>query len=254
VTARRIALLVEYEGTAYGGSQLQKNTPSIQGDLERAIERLTGQRARVAFAGRTDAGVHALNQVAAFTTETRHSPTVLHRGLNALLPESIAIKHAAEVDASFDPRRHAAARVYRYLVRNTLVRSPFWRTRAWHVPRALDLEAMQQAAALLVGEHDFAAFSRREGVTTRRHVYRCEVSRDGRLVKVEMEANAFLRGQVRRTIGLLVQVGLGKRPPDDVSQVLRKAQPASAGPVAPAHGLYLVHVAYPALDLEAQIR
>jgi tRNA pseudouridine38-40 synthase len=249
---RRIALVLEYDGTGFGGSQIQKNAPSIQGTLEDKIEKLTGTHARVAFAGRTDAGVHARGQVAAFTTASALEAAVLMRGLNAWLPESIAVRSAVEVDERFDPRRHARSRTYRHAVYNAPVRSPLLRAHAWHVAEPLDVAAMQEAALMLIGEHDFAAFSRREPTTTVRCVHRCEVDPERRLVTIEIEANAFLRQQVRRTAGALVRVGLGKLTPAAFGELLRRAEPATAGPVAPAHGLCLLRVAYPGLDLRPE--
>jgi tRNA pseudouridine38-40 synthase len=246
---RRLALVLEYNGSRYGGSQLQKRTPSIQGELETAIEKLTGERSRASFAGRTDAGVHALGQVAAFTTASSLATEVFVRGLNAWLPEDIAVRQAIEAPSGFDPRRHASGRTYRYTIYNAPVRSPLRRSHAWHVIDPLDITAMQRAAKALVGEHDFAAFSRREGVTTVRCVRRCEATREGCLVTLEIEANAFLRQQVRRTVGALVQVGAGKLSGAAFRQLLRRAEPATAGPVAPARGLCLLRVDYPGLDL-----
>ncbi len=255
MTARRLALLLEYDGSPpLAGSQLQKHAPSVQGELEAALQQLTGEQTRVAFAGRTDAGVHAFGQVTAFTTASKLKTEVFVRGLNALLPASIAVRNAIEAPADFDPRRHASSRSYRYVIYNTPARSPLWRARAWHVAEPLDTAAMQSAADALVGEHDFAAFSRREGVSTVRCIRRCAVERRPPLVEVEIEANAFLRHQVRRTVGALAQAGLGKQTPAGLRKLLRRAEPASAGPVAPACGLYLVRVAYPGLDLEAGMR
>jgi tRNA pseudouridine38-40 synthase len=251
---RRLALLIEYDGTGSGGSQIQKNAPSIQGTLERALEQLTGERLRLAFAGRTDAGVHALGQVAAFTTTSLLATDVFVRGLNAWLPPRIAVRRALEVDESFDPRRQASSRTYRYTVYNAPERSPLWRERAWHIAEPLDVEAMRAAAAALPGEHDFAAFSRREPTTTIRCLRRCDVARDGALVTIEVEANAFLRQQVRRTAGTLARAGRGELTAADVRRLLREALPCSAGPVAPAWGLCLVRVAYPGLDLGGETR
>jgi len=252
---RRLALVIEYDGSPpLAGSQIQKNAPSIQGEIESALRKLTGERLRVAFAGRTDAGVHARGQVAAFTTASRLKTEVFVRGLNAWLPQSIAVRCAAEVDETFDPRRDASRRTYRYLIYNAPVASPLWRARAWHVAEPLDTERMQRAARLLAGEHDFAAFSRREGVTTVRRVYRCHVRARPPLVTVEVEANAFLRQQVRRTVGALAQVGRGKLTVVGFHGLLRRAEPASAGPVAPPQGLYLIRVTYPGLDLEGRMR
>ena len=254
VEGRRLALVLEYDGSRYGGSQIQKNSPSIQGELESALHSLTGERLRVAFAGRTDAGVHALGQVAAFTTTSRLKTEVFVRGLNAWLPDSIAVQSATEVDEAFDPRRHASRRQYRYLIYNRPVASPLWRGRAWHVAEPLNVERMQRAAALLAGERDFAAFSRREGVSTVRRVYGCRVRAQPPLVTLEIEANAFLRQQVRRTVGALAQVGRGKLTVAAFRGLLRRAEPASAGPVAPPQGLYLVRVSYPGLDLASRMR
>jgi tRNA pseudouridine38-40 synthase len=248
--SRRIALVVAYDGSRFSGSQIQQTSPSVQGELEAALHKLTGERLRIAFAGRTDAGVHASGQVAAFTTASRLKTEVFVRGLNVRLPEQIAVQHAVDVDAQFDPRRHASSRTYRYTVYNAPVRSPLWRNHAWHVSAPLDAKAMQAAASALVGEHDFAAFSRREpGASTVRCLHRGQVARRGPLVTVELEANAFLRQQVRRTVGALVQVGLGKLTRAAFRQLLGRAEPASAGPVAPAHGLCLIRVSYPGLDL-----
>ncbi len=252
---RRIALVLEYDGgPPLSGSQLQKNAPTVQSELEAALRNLTGERVRVAFAGRTDAGVHALGQVAAFTTTSRLKTEVFVRGLNAWLPETIAVRTATEVDERFDPRRHASRRTYRYLIHNAPVASPLWRHRAWHIPEPLDIDRMQRAARLLAGEHDFAAFSRREGVPTVRHMFRCQMRSRPPIVSIEIEANAFLRQQVRRTAGSLAQVGRRKLSLAAFRGVLRRAEPASAGPVAPARGLYLVRVAYPGLDLSPEIR
>jgi tRNA pseudouridine38-40 synthase len=246
---RKIALVLEYDGSRYGGSQVQKNAPSIQGALEDAIEQLTGERQRVAFAGRTDAGVHALGQVAAFRTSSELATEVFERGLNALLPQDIAVRRACDAPEGFDPRRHASSRTYRYTVYNATVRSPLRRGSAWHVTEPLDVEEMRRAAATLVGQHDFAAFSRREGVTTVRCVRRCDVTRKSESITIEMEANAFLRQQVRRTAGALVRVGSGRMAVEAFRALLQSAEPATAGPVAPPQGLCLVAVSYPGLDL-----
>lgn len=246
---RRIALVLEYDGTGYSGSQVQSDAPSIQQTLETAIEQLTGARPRVAFAGRTDAGVHARGQVAAFDTSSSLETPVFVSGLNAHLPDQIAVRWACEVNAEFDPRRHAVSRVYRYTIHNEAARSPLVRYRAWHVREPLDAGVMQQAASVLIGEHDFASFTRDEGISTVRCVHRCEVSSKPPNVFVEMEANGFLRNQVRRTVGALVQVGGGKLGVEGFQRLLDVPELASAGPVAPPQGLCLESVVYPGLDL-----
>ena len=247
--SRRIALVLEYDGSGYGGSQRQSNARSIQAELEKALELLTGEQLRPTFAGRTDAGVHAQGQVAAITTTSALESNTFVQGLNSWLPDDIAVRHAADVDARFNPRRDAAHRTYRYTIYNAQVRSPLWHSRAWRFPQPLDVAAMQRAAEGLVGTHDFAAFSRREGVPTVRCVSRCLVERDGALVTVEMQATAFLRQQVRRTTGALTQVGAGLLSLRDFRALLKRAEPCTAEPVAPPHGLCLIEVAYPGLDL-----
>ncbi len=243
---RRIALLLEYDGSAYGGSQIQRNAPSIQAELERAIRQLTGETVRAAFAGRTDAGVHALGQVAAFTTGAQHDVATFVRGLNALLPDDIAVRAAVEAPAGFDPRRHARSRRYRYLIWNAPERSPLRRRVMWHVRVPLDEARMAREAAALIGEHDFASFgaSPGPGRSTVRRMLRAEVRRQGACLAVEVEANAFLPHQVRRTVGALVEVGCGRLPEGTFHRWLDEPRPGTAGPAAPPHGLCLVQVTY----------
>jgi tRNA pseudouridine38-40 synthase len=240
-------LLLEYDGAAYGGSQRQKNAPSIQAALEEAIERLSGQAPRTAFAGRTDAGVHALGQVAAFDTEAEHSLDVWRRALNALLPPDIAVRSVAEAEAGFDPRRHARSREYAYTIWNRPVRAPLLARRSWHVAASLDSDRMQQAAASLIGEHDFAAFgaSPGPGRSTRRRIYRADLLGGGKQVTLTIEGNAFLPHQVRRTVGALVEIGKGRLAPESFARWLALPEPGIAGPAAPPHGLCLMRVSYP---------
>jgi tRNA pseudouridine38-40 synthase len=241
---RRIAVVLEYDGTAYRGSQYQENGPSIQAELESAVEKLTGETVRAAFAGRTDAGVHALGQAAAFDVASGLKPAEFVSGINHFLPADIAVREARVVAAEFDPRRGARSRAYRYRIENRPVRSPIERDRAWHVPKPLDVAAMQRAARRLEGAHDFAAFAGPYEGTTARTLRRCEVRGACGHVAVEMEAQAFLPHQVRRTVGPLVEVGLGRMTEDELAALLDLATPSSAGPAAPACGLYLVRIAY----------
>jgi tRNA pseudouridine38-40 synthase len=244
---RRLALLVEYEGTGFGGSQYQKNTGTIQDALERALSSLTGEPIRVALAGRTDAGVHARGQVAAFSTRSRHSPDVFLRALNHHLPDQIAVRAVREVRPDFDPRRRASARWYRYTVYNGRQRPALFRRFVWQVAEPLDVEAMRTAAEALLGEHDFAAFTQPSLAgrqSTRRRVVRAEVSRRGRRLTLDVEANAFLRRQVRRIAAVLVEVGRGKLSPKEFEAVLREARPGAASRTAPARGLCLMKVRY----------
>jgi tRNA pseudouridine38-40 synthase len=249
-SGRRIALLLEYDGTAYCGSQYQDNGPSIQSELEAAVNKLTGESMRAAFAGRTDSGVHALGQVAALDTRSRLSAPELMSGINHFLADDIVVVSATEVAAGFDPRRDARSRTYRYRIENRGARLALERWRAWHVARPLDVAAMQGAAGLLRGKHDFAAFAGAYESSTVRTLRRCEVSARCGRVTVEFEAQAFLPHQVRRTVGPLVEIGLGRMTEATLGELLREAAPSSAGPAAPAHGLYLVSIAYDGLEFE----
>ena len=243
---RRFALLLEYDGSRYAGSQLQANAETIQGVLEAAIVRTTGAHARVAFAGRTDAGVHARGQVACFTTNTALDEPTLQRALNARLPEDVAVRCVAAVDEAFDPRRDAVGRWYRYEIDNSAVRSPLARLRAWHVAARLDVSAMAEAAGRLVGVHDFAAFAsplENRGASTERALRRFDARRAGSKIFLDVEANAFLPHQVRRMTGALVEVGKGRMSVEQYRGML-EGGPASAGPSAPPHGLYLMKVHY----------
>ena len=253
VAGRRIAVLLEYDGTAYSGSQYQENGPSIQAELETAIRKLTSEEARAAFAGRTDAGVHALGQVASFETRSRLPQAEFVSGLNHFLPEDIVVRAAKDVVREFDPRRQATGRLYRYRIDNRAVRSPLERNRSWQVGRPLDVAAVQRAARLLEGKHDFAAFAGPHDGRTERTLRRCEVTACGGHVTVEMEAQAFLPHQVRRTVGPLVEVGLGRIDEKVLAAWLDEARASAAGPAAPSCGLYLVSVAYEGFDFEPEV-
>ena len=243
---RRLALLIEYDGTRFAGSQLQTNARTVQGILEAAVAKTTAEQARVAFAGRTDAGVHAEGQVASFVTETALDTETMQRALNAWLPEDVVVWAVAEVDAAFDPRRSAVRRRYRYVIDNRPMRPALNRLRAWHVASPLDEAAMARAACAVLGHRDFAAFASRleaEGASTMRNLGRFDVTRAGDTVTCVLEANAFLPHQARRMAGALVEVGKGRLSVEEYAGLLQ-GEPATAGPAAPAHGLYLERVFY----------
>lgn len=243
----KIALIMEYEGTRYHGSQIQKRVPTIQGELERALAMVTGEKIRTSYAGRTDHGVHAKGQVAAFRTDSSLSPKTIARALNHYLPDDIAIRDAFAVDDNFDPRKDALSREYCYYIWNSATPSPLMRRSAYFVPQPLEVAAMNEACQALIGTHDFAPFSSSvNGLkNTVRTMYKAEVARDGDLVSCHMVANAFLPHQVRHTMGALVKVGLGKGEVAAFREILRSKKPATAGPALPPHGLCLLKVNYP---------
>lgn len=242
---RQLAFLVEYDGAAYHGSQWQPNAPTIQRALEEAAQRLTGQQVRIALAGRTDAGVHARGQVFSLVTSAPYGVETFVRALNNYLPADIAVRAGAEVPRTFDIRRQAKSRLYRYVIYNDRRRSPLWRHRAWHIATALDMTAMARAAQALVGRHDFASFTRpRPGTSTTRTLLRAELRRCGPLLSFLMEADAFLPQQVRRSVGALAQVGLGKMAVEEFQRLVAQPRPNVAGPAAPPTGLYLIRVDY----------
>lgn len=244
--SRRFALLLEYDGTRFAGSQLQPNARSVQGVLEEAIERVTIERSRVSMAGRTDAGVHAYGQVASFVSGTRLEPAVLKRALNACLPEDVVVRALRAVAESFDPRRQALRRHYRYLIDSRDERPALERQRMWSVPGPLDVQAMSVAARSIQGRHNFAAFAgalENPGASTLRDLQRFDVNSSGRTIVCDATANAFLPHQVRRMVGALVEVGRGRLSPEQYAALL-SGPPGSAGPAAPAHGLYLLCVDY----------
>jgi len=242
---RKLALIVEYDGTRYSGFQFQLGAPTIQGDIERALAKLTGERVRVVGAGRTDAGVHAKGQVVSFSSFSTLPPRTLTKALNFYLRPDIAVKVANEVGSDFDARRDALSREYRYRILNSPTPSPLEQRFAYFVPTALDIDAMNEACQCLVGCHDFASFTGPTSRRTVREVYKAEVSREEELVFFDMVANAFLNKQVRCTVGSMIRVGLVRLTVEGFQEVMRAKRPGLAAPVAPPQGLYLMKVNYP---------
>ncbi len=244
----KIVLTIEYDGRRYHGFQLQAKEPTIQGELERALQKLTGERIRVIAASRTDAGVHARGQVIGFKTSSSLPTRAFIYGLNYYLPRDIAVKEVHQVDERFNVRRGAIRREYSYFILNRPTRSPLWEGFAYHLSGRLDIEAMNQACAALLGEHDFASFasSLEERIkNTRRRIYEVSVRREGELVIFNIAANSFLPHQVRNTVGALLKVGLGKMSLEEFYSIMEKKKPGLAGPAVPACGLYLERVVYP---------
>ena len=245
-------LTLAYEGTTLVGWQRQAAGVSVQGLLEAALATLDDQPVAVVGAGRTDAGVHALAQVAGCALRRDIDAATLVRALNAVLPETVRVLTAVDVPAAFHPRFDARAKAYRYRIWNGEVLSPFERAYAWHIPApALDLDAMAAAAAALEGRHDFAAFqgTGSDTHTTERTVFSSRVERShphDPLITYDIRGDGFLRHMVRTIAGTLVEIGRGRHAADWIGRVLASRDRAQAGRTAPAHGLFLVGVDYDA--------
>jgi tRNA pseudouridine38-40 synthase len=243
----RVRMVVAYDGGEFSGWQLQPDRPTVQAALESALGRVLGHAVRVEGAGRTDAGVHARGQVAAFMTERSPDLRALQLSLNALAGPAVSILEMTPAADDFDPRRDAARRVYEYRIRNHPWPSPFSRRYAWHVHGPLDAGAMRRAATLVVGEHDFSSFqaSDCDAEHAVRRIERSELRPEGDDLVYEVAATAFLRHMVRAIVGTLVEVGRGDRTVEDFGRLVAARDRRLAGPTAPAHGLCLVRVEYP---------
>lgn len=243
----RIALGIEYDGSNYHGWQKQEQVPSIQAAVENALSKVANHPVTVACAGRTDAGVHALEQVIHFDTDAKRELIAWVFGTNTYLPPDIRVQWAKEVPADFHARFSAIARQYRYVIYNHKTPSAIWRNYAlWH-QFPIDIDLMQTAANYLLGEHDFSAF-RGSGCQSRsacRNVQFIEVSRDGEMIHIEVKANAFLLHMVRNIVGMLLEVGSGRRPPIWAQEVLLSRDRKQNADTAPAQGLFLVTAIYP---------
>jgi tRNA pseudouridine38-40 synthase len=244
-------ITLAYDGTDYVGWQRQSNGVSIQGLIEDALHALDGREVIVAGAGRTDAGVHALGQVAAFTLARELEPGALLRALNAHLPYAIRVLSAEYAAPAFHPRFGARTKTYRYRLWNGDVMSPFERRFAWHVPGPLDVEAMRAAARLIEGRHDFSAFQATGSsvATTERDVLKSTIesaihNSQSAMLTYEVVGSGFLRHMVRIIVGSLVEVGRGRQPAEWISAVIASGDRAMAGPTAPPDGLFLVRVEY----------
>lgn len=246
MTDRILRLMLEYDGTEFCGWQLQDGHRTVQGVLEEAIRKMSGETVRVRGAGRTDSGVHAKGQVAAFATATAIPALGFLRGLNGLLPHDVAVVHAEDAPPGFDPRRHARGKIYRYTYWNNEVRTPLAERYTWHVRAPLDVAAMSEAGARLVGEHDFSAFRAADCERTNpmRIVRRIDLNRSGPRVELDVEATAFLKNMVRIIAGTLCAVGRGEMSALDVARILAERDRTKAGMTAPASGLCLLQVLY----------
>ena len=248
---RYLKVTLSYDGTDYVGWQVQPNGDSIQARMETAWNRVTGESIRITASGRTDAGVHAEGQVCSVPTNSQLDNATLLRAINANLPNDIAVVAVDDAPEDFHAIRDALRKTYRYQLQFGRIRDVLSRRYRWYIPRQLDVEAMHDAAARLRGQHDFASFqaSGSERQSTIRNLMRLEINRWLRRgfehVDLEFEADGFLYNMVRNLVGTLVEVGLGKHPPEWVGDVLASKDRRRAGPTAAAHGLFLVRVVYP---------
>lgn len=240
----KVVLVVEYDGTIYSGFQWQNNAPTIQAKLESALERLTGEAVRIAGASRTDAGTHAKGQTVSFRTNVVLDMETWGKALNSHLPHDIVIKKAYEAEDSFDVRRDATSREYAYYILNSPARSPLQERFTHLVPRPLDVNVMNKACQILIGEHDFASFTAPTNKRTLRTVFDISVHRRIGLVIFKMIANSFLPRQIRNTVGSLIKVGLGKIGVEEFRDLAWSGQPGVVGPAAPACGLCLMNIEY----------
>ena len=243
-------LTLAYDGTDFAGWQWQPQRRTLQGELEAALERITGQKTRCFASGRTDAGVHALGQVVSFGSATYLTPPALTKALNAELPDDMLVFEVARAPDGFHAQRDALRKRYRYLIEDGRVRDLFGRRYLWHLYRKLDVDIMQAAAASLIGTHDFTSYETAGSsrLTTIRTVFDLLVERrpaefTDRIV-IEVEADGFLYNMVRNIVGTLVEVGKGKQPPTWPAEVLALRDRSKAGMTAPAQGLFLVNVEY----------
>lgn len=263
-----IRLTIEYEGTDYSGwqrqtrlqapgSRLQKKT--IQGVLEKALSKITKEKIKIIGAGRTDAGVHALGQVANFKTNSKMIPEEFKKALNSMLSKDIVIKKVSWVRDSFHAQFDVKSKHYKYIIYQGPASSPFVRNYVFYIPYQLELRGMREGAKYLIGRHDFSSF-RLSGSSVRNSIRTitklsitsqsnirytiCGMRKNGRAIFVDIEANGFLYGMVRSIVGTLIEVGRGKISPSKVREILRARNRSSAGPSAPAKGLYIMEVRY----------
>lgn len=244
---RNIRLVIEYEGTNYSGWQAQSHAVTIQGTLVSAIKEMTGEDVMLSGASRTDAGVHAMHQVANFKTESRVPVYGFLHGLNSILPPDISVKDVAEMPPEFDSRRDSKGKIYIYKILNRPFPSALLRNFCWHVFKPLDVNMMREAASHMIGEKDFSSFraADSDAMHSIREVTSIEITEKGDgLLEVEVRGTAFLRHMVRIMVGTIVAAGKGKLKPIDVKRIIEARNRSAAGQTAPPQGLVLVKVEY----------
>lgn len=243
---RTLRLTLEYDGTAYHGWQRQRGQPTVQQAVEDVLRLVTRERVSLVGAGRTDAGVHALGQVASFKTASRLTPGDFQRALNGLLPGDIVVLEASEAAPGFHARYSAKGKRYEYRILNRELPRAIGRHYAWHLPGRLSLARMRRAAAMLRGRHDFSSFQS-TGSAVRspvRHMFDCGVRREGEMVTLWFEADGFLRKMARTLVATLAEVGLGRLSIEEFAAILAARDRAQAAATAPPCGLFLVQVHY----------
>lgn len=240
---KRVMLTVAYDGTAYHGWQVQPNGVTIEGELNSVLKELTGEEIQVIGASRTDAGVHGLCNIAVFDTESNIPGEKFSYALNQRLPEDIKVVDSCEVAEDFHPRHVSSKKTYEYKIYNAKFPDPTKRLYSHFTYISLNVEKMQQAAAYLVGEHDFKSFCAPAAVveTTVRTLYKAEVIQDEEYIRIRVQGNGFLYNMVRIIAGTLMEVGSGKRQPEDIKTILEAKDRNAAGPTAPARGLMLIN-------------
>ncbi len=243
---RNIKLTIEYDGKDFNGWQKQPNKLNIQGEIERAIKEITGEDVELFASGRTDAGVHAIAQIANFKTNSNFQIEKYPIALNSKLKKSIRIQNAELVDERFHSRYNCKKKTYKYIINNSKYGSAIYRNLEYFLPNKLDIEAMQKAAKYFEGEHDFKAFkaSGTSSKSSTRTIYNAEVKKDGDRIIIELTGNGFLYNMVRIIAGTLIEVGQGKINPEKIPKIIESKDRREAGRTLPPYALYLVKVNY----------
>lgn len=243
---RNIKLIIEYDGKGFNGWQKQPDKLNIQGEIEKAIEEITGEIVDLTASGRTDAGVHSLGQTANFKTNSNIPIEKFAKAINSKLKKSIVIKSAEEVDERFHSRYSVKSKTYRYIINNSENGTAIYRGLEYHISNPLDYKKMNEAIKYFIGEHDFKAF-KASGTSSKSSVRKIldgEVRKEGERVIIEITGTGFLYNMVRIISGTLLEVGLGKLEPSDITKIIESKERQNAGKTLPAHGLYLLKVEY----------
>ena len=243
---RNIKLVIEYDGKDFNGWQKQPNKLNIQGEIERAIKDITGEEVELIASGRTDAGVHALGQVANFKTNSNIPTEKFPIALNTKLKRSVRVLSAKEVEESFHSRYNCKKKTYRYIINNSENGTAIYRNLEYNFSQKLDIEKMQEAAQYFVGEHDFKGF-KASGTSSKssvRTIYKAEVYKENEKIIIELTGNGFLYNMVRIVSGTLIEVGIGKIAPNEITDIIKSGERDRAGKTLPPQGLYLVKVEY----------